>query len=234
MEDNWIDGVIKEHYQFVRLLKRTDKTEICVYRHKELGRQIVKRTLYSSTEVYSVLRTLSHPNIANVYDVVCDGTKITVLEEYVDGQTVADYLQSGLYSPSGVRRIVSSLCDALSLLHANRIIHKDIKPENVMIDSNGNVKLIDFDAARIYKPFQSQDTQAIGTMGYAAPEQYGINQTDERTDIYAIGVLMNVMLTGQPPEIRLCRGRLKKVVIKCTQTIPDNRYQNVKELKRNL
>lgn len=234
MEDNWIDGVIKEHYQFVRLLKRTDKTEICVYRHKELGRQIVKRTLYGLAEVYSVLRTLSHPNIANVYDVVCNGTKITVLEEYVDGQTVADYLQSGLYSPSGVRRIVSSLCDALSLLHANRIIHKDIKPENVMIDSEGNVKLIDFDAARIYKPFQSQDTQAIGTMGYAAPEQYGINQTDERTDIYAIGVLMNVMLTGQPPEIRLCRGRLKKVVIKCTQTIPDNRYQNVKELKRNL
>lgn len=234
MEDNWIDGVIKEHYQFVRLLKRTDKTEICVYRHKELGRQIVKRTLYGSAEVYSVLRTLSHPNIANVYDVVCDGTKITVFEEYVDGQTVADYLQTGLYSPSGVRKVISSLCDALDLLHSHQIIHKDIKPENVMIDSNGNVKLIDFDAARIYKLFQSQDTQAIGTMGYAAPEQYGINQTDERTDIYAIGVLMNVMLTGQPPEIRLYNGRLKRVIVKCTQTIPDNRYQNVKELKRNL
>ena len=234
MEDNWIDGVIKEHYQFVRLLKRTDKTEICVYRHKELGRQIVKRTLYGSADVYSVLRTLSHPNIANVYDVVCDGTKITVLEEYVDGQTVADYLQTGLYSPSGVRKVISSLCDALDLLHSHQIIHKDIKPENVMIDSNGNVKLIDFDAARIYKLFQSQDTQAIGTMGYAAPEQYGINQTDERTDIYAIGVLMNVMLTGQPPEIRLYNGRLKRVIVKCTQTIPDNRYQNVKELKRNL
>lgn len=234
MEDNWIDGVIKEHYQFVRLLKRTDKTEICVYRHKELGRQIVKRTLYGSAEVYSVLRTLSHPNIANVYDVVCDGTKITVLEEYVDGQTVADYLQTGLYSPSGVRKVISSLCDALDLLHSHQIIHKDIKPENVMIDSGGNVKLIDFDAARIYKPFQSQDTQAIGTMGYAAPEQYGINQTDERTDIYAIGVLMNVMLTGQPPEIRLYNGRLKRVIVKCTQTIPDNRCQNVKELKRNL
>ena len=103
-----------------------------------------------------------------------------------------------------------------------------------MIDSNGNVKLIDFDAARLYKPYQSKDTQAIGTMGYAAPEQYGINQTDERTDIYAIGVLMNVMLTGKPPEIRLYNGRLKRVIVKCTQTIPDNRYQNVKELKRNL
>lgn len=64
MEDNWIDGVIKEQYQFVRLLKRTDKTEICVFRHKELGKQIVKRTLKGSEEVYFALRTLSHPNIA--------------------------------------------------------------------------------------------------------------------------------------------------------------------------
>lgn len=209
MENNWIDTVINEQYQFVRLLKRTDKTEICVFRHKELGKQIVKRTLKDSGEVYFALRTLSHPNIANVYDVVKTETGVTVLEEYVDGQTVADYLQTGLYSPSGVRKVISSLCDALDLLHSHQIIHKDIKPENVMIDSNGNVKLIDFDAARLYKPYQSKDTQAIGTMGYAAPEQYGINQTDERTDIYAIGVLMNVMLTGQPPEIRLCRGRLK-------------------------
>lgn len=234
MGNNWIDTVINEQYQFVRLLKRTDKTEICVFRHKELGKQIVKRTLKGSGEVYFALRTLSHPNISNVYDVVKTETGVTVLEEYVDGQTVADYLQTGLYSPSGVRKVISSLCDALDLLHSHQIIHKDIKPENVMIDSGGNVKLIDFDAARLYKPYQSKDTQAIGTMGYAAPEQYGINQTDERTDIYAIGVLMNVMLTGQPPEIRLYNGRLKRVIVKCTQTIPDNRYQNVKELKRNL
>ena len=219
MGNNWIDTVIKEQYQFVRLLKRTDKTEICVFRHKELGKLIVKRTLKGSGEVYFALRTLSHPNIANVYDVVKTETGVTVLEEYVDGQTVADYLQTGLYSPSGVRKVVSSLCDALDLLHSHQIIHKDIKPENVMIGINGNVKLIDFDAARLYKPY---------------PEQYGINQTDERTDIYAIGVLMNVMLTGQPPEIRLYDGRLKRVIVKCTQTIPDNRYQNVKELKRNL
>ena len=187
MEDNWIDTVINEQYQFVRLLKRTDKTEICVFRHKELGKQIVKRTLKGSGEVYFALRTLSHPNIANVYDVVKTETGVTVLEEYVDGQTVADYLQTGLYSPSGVGKVISSLCDALDLLHSHQIIHKDIKPENVMIDSGGNVKLIDFDAARLYKPYQSKDTQAIGTMGYAAPEQYGINHSSAGAELDLVG-----------------------------------------------
>lgn len=234
MNDNWIDKVLKEQYQFVRVLKRNEKTEICVFRHKTLGKQIIKRTMQSSGEVYSVLKNFSHPNIANIYDVIKTDTVIIVLEEFIDGQTIADYLQESLYVPSGVKKIASALCDALDFLHSHKIIHKDIKPENVMIDNNGNVKLIDYDAARIYKPYRQKDTLAIGTIGYAAPEQYGINQTDERTDIYALGVLMNVMLTGKPPEIKLYNGKLKKVIVKCTQTIPDNRYKNVKELKRNL
>lgn len=234
MSDNWIDNVLKEQYQFVKVLKNSDKSQICVYRHKELGKRLVKRSIEGSGEVFMILRSLFHPNIANVYDAVRTKDGVIVLEEYIDGQTVADYLQDSLYSPTGVKRIISALCDALDFLHKNKIIHKDIKPENVMIDNSGNVKLIDFDAARVYKHYQNKDTKIIGTIGYAAPEQYGINQTDERTDIYALGVLMNVMLTGKPPEIKLYNGKLKKVIVKCTQTIPDNRYKNVKELKRNL
>jgi serine/threonine protein kinase len=103
-----------------------------------------------------------------------------------------------------------------------------------MIDNKGNVKLIDFDTARIYKHYQSQDTIFMGTIGYAPPEQYGLNQTDERTDIYSLGVLMNVMLTGELPEKRLYNGKLRKVIIKCTQSVPDNRYQTAEELKLNL
>lgn len=157
-----------------------------------------------------------------------------MLEEYIDGQTISEYLSDDLYTLSGVKSVISSLCDALDFLHSNKIIHKDIKPENVMIDKNGVVKLIDFDSARIYKPYRSEDTKMLGTHGYAAPEQYGLNQTDERTDIYALGVLMNVMLTGEPPERKLYNGKLKNVIIKCTQTIPDKRFQNVNELKKSL
>ena len=231
---NWIDKVICEQYKLVKVLKNTDKTQICVYEHKQLGKRLVKRFVNGTGEVYEVLRTLSHPNIANVYEMFQSEAGVTVLEEYVDGQTVGEYLLDNLYTETGVKKIILSLCDALQFLHYNKIIHKDIKPENVMIDNYGNVKLIDFDAARIYKPYQSKDTKILGTTGYAAPEQYGLNQTDERTDIFALGVLMNVMLTGEPPQRRLYNGKLKKAIVKCTQTIPDNRYQNVMALKKDL
>lgn len=234
MEEIWIDKVFDEKYRLVKVLKNTEKTNICVFEHNQLGKRLVKRSVMGAGEVYFVLRSLFHPNISNVYDVFKSKTGVTVLEEYIDGQTISEYLADNLYSPDGVKAVIRSLCDALDFLHNHKIIHKDIKPENVMVDSNGNVKLIDFDAARIYKHYQSKDTQIIGTTGYAAPEQYGINQTDERTDIYALGVLMNVMLTGEVPERKLYNGKLKKVIIKCTQTIPDNRYQSVVELKRNL
>ncbi len=234
MEKTWIDKVLNDQYQFVKELKHTEKTQICVFEHKELGKRLIKRSLEGTGDVYFVLRTLSHPNISNVYEAFKSETGVTVLEEYIDGQTISEYLSDDLYTPSGVKSVIKSLCDALDFLHSNKIIHKDIKPENVMIDNNGNVKLIDFDAARIYKHYQSKDTKIIGTTGYAAPEQYGLNQTDKRTDIYALGVLMNVMLTGEPPERKLYNGKLKKVIVKCTQTIPDNRYQSVKELKKNL
>lgn len=234
MEQIWIDKVINEEYIFVKELKKTEKSKVCVFLHKQLGKRIIKRTLKNYGEVYSVLKNLSHPNIANVYDVFRNENETIVLEEYIDGLTISEYLVDNLYSLKGVKAIISSLCDALEFLHSHKIIHKDIKPENIMIDNDGNVKLIDFDASRIYKYYQNSDTQIIGTTGYAAPEQYGTNQTDERTDIYSLGVLMNVMLTGQPPERKIYNGKLKKVIVKCTQTIPDNRYQSVAELKKNL
>lgn len=234
MYDNWIDNVFKENYQFVKVLKNTDKSQIMVYRHKTLGKYIVKRSVFGNSEVYSVLQGISHPNIVSIYDVIKGDYGATVLEEYINGQTVFDYLKDNLYTPNGVKQIVLELCNALEFLHSNRIIPKDIKPENVMIDNNGTVKLIDFDAARLYKPFQSRDTKMLGTPGYAAPEQYGLNQTDERSDIYSLGMLMNVMLTGEPPEKKLYNGKLKKVIVKCTQTIPDNRYQSVTKLKKYL
>lgn len=234
MNDNWIDNVLKEQYQFVKALNKPNKPPIIVYRHKELGKSLVRRSVEGAGEVYFVLRSLFHQNISNVYDVVKTKDGVIALEEYIDGQTIYDYLKDSLYSPVGVKRIISELCDALDFLHSNRIIHKDIKPENVMINQKGVVKLIDFDAARLYKPYQSEDTKMLGTHGYAAPEQYGLNQTDARTDIYALGKLMNVMLTGEPPERKLYSGKLKRVIVKCTQTIPDNRCQNALELKKSL
>lgn len=112
----------------------------------------------------------------------------------------------------------------MTVLHANGFVHRDIKPENIMITNNGTVKLIDFNASRIYDKNKSSDTISLGTIGYASPEQLGINQSDARTNIYALGVLLNVMLTGEHPSKRLAKSRAGKIVLKCTQINPNKRF----------
>ena len=107
------------------------------------------------------------------------------------------------------------------------------KPENVIIRGDEAV-LIDFDASRIVKEDQRADTVVLGTTGYAAPEQYGISQTDGRADIYSLGVLLNIMLTGKHPSMELAPGKLGRIVQRCTQINPKKRYKNVLYLMEDL
>ena len=99
--------------------------------------------------------------LPRVYEVVLEGDSVTVLEEFVSGSTVADILMGGLYSEKGVRKVISDLCDALTVIHSYGIVHRDIKPENVMITDSGNVKLIDFDASRIFKVGHSEQYRIV-------------------------------------------------------------------------
>lgn len=135
--------------------------------------------------------------------------------------------------------IICRLCDILSQLHSfdPPIIHRDIKPMNVMISNDEVVKLIDFDAARENVVGEVEDTYLMGTKEFAAPEQYGFGQSDARTDIYALGIMLNVMLTGEVPKNRIYGNdskTLTKIIKKCIMLEPDKRYKNVNELKRNL
>ncbi len=219
-----------EQFEFVKALTQRGGKTAVVLRHKSLGTQIVRLSFDGDASIYNILKSISHPNLPKVYSVEIKGTHCEVIEEYINGTTVADILTSGLYTEDGVRSIVVNVCQALNTLHSLNIIHRDIKPENIMIDSNGDVKLIDFDAARIFKSYQPQDTAFIGTAGFAAPEQYGINQTDCRSDIFALGILMNVMLTGEHPSKRLYGGKMKKIIETCINIDPNKRYSNVREL----
>ncbi|MCL2425067.1 MAG: serine/threonine protein kinase [Oscillospiraceae bacterium] len=232
--NEWFFNTLNEQYSLVRICSSGDMGEVSQLRHKMHGRNIIKRVYRGTDSTYKILHALPHPNIPKIYEVIFDNDTVTILEEYIEGLTISDILDSGLYKESGVITIISSLCDALDILHENGIVHRDIKPENVMIDNSGIVKLIDYSAAKIYKPHRSQDTQALGTAGYAAPEQFGIAQSDRRVDIYALGILMNVMLTKEYPSKLFYQGRLTKTIDKCTQLDPNKRYQNVTELKNDL
>ena len=103
-----------------------------------------------------------------------------------------------------------------------------------MIIRGRDAVLLDFDASRFYRRAQQADTQILGTTGYAAPEQYGLAQTDGRADIYALGVLLNVMLTGRHPSETLASGRMGRIVQRCTMVNPRKRFQTVLHLMEAL
>lgn len=228
------DHIIAEQFSFVKALKKDENKSTVVMRHKTLSREIVVIDFRGDKSVYEILQGLFHPNLPRILSVSQNGENCRVIEEYINGTTVADFLNSGLYTEKGTRKIVKDVCSALDILHSKNIIHRDVKPENIMIDSLGNVKLIDFDASRIYKNYKSQDTSFVGTAGFAAPEQFGFNQTDPRSDIFSLGILMNVMLTGEHPSKKLYNGRLKTVIQKCIHVDPNQRFASVCELHSKL
>lgn len=230
----WLETILKEQYQFVTCLRKTEKNEIIILEHKTLHKRIIKRTFLGNPEAYRKLLTLKHKNMPEILEVVEFEDKIIVLEEYIDGVTLLDLINENLYKENQVKKLISELCDVLSFLHSFNIIHRDIKPENVMIENSTQIlKLIDFDSARIYKKYYPRDTEYLGTVGYAAPEQYG-GVSDRRTDIKQVGELMKVMLTGETSDKIPYNGELADVIAKCIHISPDKRFQTAKELKRSL
>ena len=222
-------------------------TELCAGKESYIVKNINDGKIYVkkkvklyNKELLLRLKELDIKDVPKIYLCVEDGEKLTVIEEYIHGETLYEYQKkNGLFKEREAAEIICRLCDILSQLHSFNppIIHRDIKPMNVMISNDGVVKLIDFDAARENIEGEVEDTYLMGTKEFAAPEQYGFGQSDARTDIYALGIMLNVMLTGEVPKNRVYGNdskALTKVIKKCIMLAPDKRYRNVKELNRNL
>ena len=221
-------------YDIVKILSKKEDRKVLRIRHKELKKDLVLRCYNKPVEAYQRLKVLVNKNIPTVYEAIAFEDGQIVLEELIDGLTAAEVLEQNNYTFRGAKTVLRDVCNALLTLRDLNIVHRDIKPENIMIDKGGNPKLIDFDASRIYNSNSSADTTVLGTIGYAPPEQYGISQSDEKSDIYALGVLLNVMLTGAHPSKTLAKGRAGRIVLKCTQIDPDSRYKTIEELMRNF
>ena len=224
---------IEQEYAPVRSLKEGTRGSVSVVRHRKSGRRYVFRHFSGSGEVYRKLLTVLCPHLPQIYEVGIQDANVAVLEEYVQGDTLAYLLQGGLLPPEEARRITKELCQGLWVLHSMGAVHRDIKPENVILRGSEAV-LIDFDASRLYKDESDGDTRILGTTGYAAPEQYGITQSDQRADIYSLGVLLNIMITGEHPSKKLASGRIGQIVQRCTMTAPKQRYQTVLALMERL
>ena len=211
----WFVKALQEGYEEVRLMKESPRGSVRLIRHRATGRQFVLRRFWGNAEVYQKLLPYTHPNLPTIFEVVSQGEEHLVLEEYVQGDTLGFLLQEALFSQEETRKIVRQVCQALWVLHSIDAVHRDVKPENIILRGSEAV-LIDFDAARLHKPEHDNDTQILGTNGFAAPEQYGLTQSDVRSDIYSLGILINVMLTGQHPSKHLVEGRMGRIVERCT------------------
>ena len=229
----FLEQEISQEFETVRIFKKTEQKEILLVRHRTSHALFVVRRYTGSAECYQALLGIKSDHLPRIYEAASENGRALVLEEYIEGDSVYEMLKDSCFSPHDTRMIALDVCRALYTLHEHKIVHRDVKPENIILRGNHAV-LLDFDAARVIKEGESRDTRMLGTNGYAAPEQYGLSQTDGRTDIYALGVTINLMLTGTHPVVKLAGGRFRRIIAKCTMVQPDDRYNDIIHLMRTL
>lgn len=222
---------------------------------KEADRRAVDAAGRSVEQVLAreafVLSKVDHPGIVRIVDTVATEDFVYVVMDYVEGEPLDRIVRrDGAQSEDDVRRWMLELCGVLEYLHAQEppIVYRDMKPANIMLHPDGYVKLVDFGIVREYCDDNPacQDTVALGTQGYAPPEQYGKEQTDCRADIYALGATMWHLLAGEAPpagfplpDVRTVNpqvgeGFAEVVIPKCTQLAREERYQNCREVAEDL
>lgn len=238
-----IGSVIDGTYKILNVLGRGGMSVVYLAMNEKVNKQwAIKEAFYADKKEMEMLKKLKHPHLPSVVDVIERRDALLIVMDYIEGRSLEDLVrESGAQPQDLVIRWARQLCDVLVYLHAQKpaIIYRDLKPANVMLKPDGDVVLIDFGAAREYKPWGSRDTISLGTRGYAAPEQYEEEeQSDVRTDIYGFGVMLFQLLTGESPHgLRpICMvnpslsSGLEAIIIRCTQVKKEDRYQSSEEL----
>lgn len=251
-----------EQSQYTDLCPIGDSGNVLVL-NQLTGRIGLKKVLsYYSVPVFGYLRSRRNIHIPMVYACWEENGKLTVIEEYIQGETLEEFLRKAS-SEKGTGRehdkkeaqscdppafdqlshdgsshdltrkkrlqILLDICDGVRFLHGAApapIIHRDLKPSNIMITDDGVVKIIDYDAAKIYQAAEDRDTVLLGTEGSAAPEQYGFGSSDVRTDVYGIGMLIRELFPDDP--------QMQKIADKATRMDPKDRYPDVRAVQQAL
>lgn len=190
-----------------------------------------------SKPVYDYLLINPVRNMPRILEAIEDNDTLTIIEDYIPGDTLQYILDNqGPFPEDAVLSIAIQLCRIVRELHSANpsIVHRDIKPGNIILTEDHIVKLLDMNAAKQYSPEHQNDTRIMGTVGFAAPEQYGFSQSSVQTDIYSIGVVINMLLTGQLPTRVMTNCDLRSIVSRCCEISPRDRYASVTDLITEL
>ena len=218
------------------LVKETATGILCVLKW---GRNKQTEFLRNEMEIMKKMADRKLSGIPKAYRIFEENGEVYLVREYIEGMSLAQMvLQKGGISEAEICRISRKICQTAEQFQNpdEPMIHRDIKPENIVVTPGGEVAFIDFGTMRSYKKDGSRDTFVVGTRGTAAPEQYGYTQTDQRTDVYAIGQTMLYMVSesyemNQLSECAVSR-RMKKIIEKACSFEPDKRYGDAAQLRR--
>lgn len=240
MQNCWtVDEFLKEGEDLCTVLVKETATGIfCVLKW---GRKIQAEMLQNEMEILQKLTEMGLTGIPKAYRIFEENGGVYFLREYIEGTPLSQMvMQKGGIQERELCKISLKICQAVENFQKleDPMIHRDIKPENIVVTPTGETVFIDFGTMRSYKKDSQRDTFVVGTRGTAAPEQYGYRQTDQRTDVYAIGQTMLYMVTesyelDQLSECKISR-KLKKIIEKACSFEPDKRYADAAELRKAI
>ncbi|MCR5795970.1 MAG: protein kinase [Solobacterium sp.] len=246
--------ILNRTYEILEFVGKGGMSTVFKARHIRLDTIVAIKSVRKDQAVdlaaeVHILTKLNHPNLVRVIDIFEDEKLLYIVMDYVEGEDLQHVINRLKVIPEEtVKEWFITLADLLRYLHTRKppIIYRDMKPANVILQPDGTLKLIDFGIAREYKAQATGDTTYIGTNGFAAPEQFGLAQSDGRTDIYSLGMTMFYLATGksplQPPYGYTPARKLNPAVSpgmeaileKCIRDNPEDRYQSADELLKDL
>ncbi|MCD5401728.1 protein kinase [candidate division NPL-UPA2 bacterium] len=251
-------SILDERYKILKLIGKGGMGRVFLAENIKLGNKWAIKEIDFTADIAvnllaepEMLKKLNYKSLPRIVDIIKTEKFIYIVEDFFAGDNLKEVLKSReRCSEKNLINWAKQLCEILIYLHSlkpNPIIYRDMKPGNIIVDNDNNIKLIDFGIAREYKKGQEEDTTYIGTRGYAAPEQLSKSgQSDERTDIYGLGVTLHHVLTGSGPDeppyylrpVREIKKHLsegiEKIIAKCVQDDPGKRYRSAAALLEDL
>lgn len=227
----------KLDYEVIEMISDSDKSAVCLASCSEYDEPVIVKVIkHGDAKIVERISGIDSEHIPHILRWEQDGDEITVFEDYIDGKNIDEYVRETGADATAVKKLILQAGEALQYLHSMEppIIHRDLKSSNILVSPEGVVKIIDFDASREYKDDSVHDTRTLGTQEYAPPEQFGYSQTDARSDIYSLGVVLRELLsiisdTSDRVEDHMSL-HLRAVVNRATMFDPEDRFSDIGEM----